>query len=424
METSSNYLGKLFNRYAFLIFFIITFLYAMVMPDWNTVWADLWTIVTSPSLLTHDFFQVGGIAATFVNVSLHFLVGFLLVTLTSDGPLKGVQVAAVGFYTGHAFFGSHILNILAPIAGVYLYSKFAHQPFKQNATLAVFSNTLGPIVSIIWTQGDFSLASILFGIILGVFFGFVSVPIAGQTAKFHQGMTLLNYGYVAGLIGIVFVNLMGTFGYPVEPVSYLHEGANLYISIYMLMVAGLFFLIAYLNKNQVKENYKKLTFDAGVGGTDFLAEYGPYTTAFNMGLMTLMILIIVIITGFGMNGTTLGAMFSLVAFSAFGAHPRNVLPTILGVILGALLTGTSLASQSVILPLIFAFGLAPFTGRYGYFAGILAGFAHFAFLPKALTMHLGSILYNNGFSTGFIASFLYPIFEFIINKPKKIKQDS
>lgn len=420
---SKRSFGSFVERYAFIIFFIFTFVYAMFMPDWNTVWPDFKTIVLSPSLLTHDFFEVGGLAATFVNVSLHFLVGFTLVTLSGDGKLKGVHIAAVGFYAGHAFFGSHILNIIPAITGVYLYSKFAGQPFHQNATLAIFSNTLGPIVSILWNQGEFSPMAIIFGILVGIFAGFISVPIAGHTTKFHRGMTLLNYGFVSGLIGIVFVTLMNIFGYSVEPVGFLHSGANIYITIYLLIVSAFLMVIAMTDRQSIVENYKELMNESGISGTDFLELFGPQTTAFNMAIMTLLILLIVTLTGFGMNGTTIGAMFSLIAFSAFGVHPKNTLPTIAGAIIGAILTGTDIASQATILPMVFSFGLAPYTGRYGILAGMFAGFAHFTFLPRALTMHLGSILYNNGFSTGFIATFLYPLFQHILTKPKQVRQE-
>lgn len=420
---SSKSLGSFVERYAFIIFFLFTFVYATFMPDWGTVWPDLKTIVLSPSLLTHDFFEVGGLAATFVNVSLHFLVGFILVTLSGDGKLKGVHVAAVGFYAGHAFFGSHILNIIPAITGVYLYSKFAGQPFHQNATLAIFSNTLGPIASILWNQGEFSPMAIIFGILVGVLAGFVSVPVAGHTAKFHSGTTLLNYGFVSGLIGIIFVTLMNIFGFPVEPVGILHSGANIYITIYLLIASVFFMLIALTDRQAIAKNYKELLSTSGVSGTDFLVLFGPQTTAFNMAVMTLLILLIVTLTGFGMNGTTIGAMFSLIAFSAAGVHPKNTLPTIVGAVVGAILTGTDIASQATILPMIFSFGLAPYTGRFGILAGMFAGFAHFTFLPRALAMHLGSILYNNGFSTGFIATFLYPIFQHILTKPKKVRQE-
>ena len=54
-------------------------------------------------------------------------------------------------------------------------------------------------------------------------------------------------------------------------------------------------------------------------------------------------------------------------------------------------------------------GLAPFAGRFGWKAGILAAFVHMSVVLNVGGLHGGLNLYNNGFSAGIVAMILLPI---------------
>lgn len=406
------------NKYIFILMFLFTIVYAMFMPDWATVWSDYYQILICSSYLTHDFFEVGGIAATFLNVSLHFLLAYFIISYKSNTKLNGLQIACVGFYCGHAFFGSHILNILPPILGVYFYSKFTDQAFKNLASTAIFSNALSPIVSIIWNLFNFSIFGIILGILIGILAGYLSVSLVERTVTFHNGLTLLNYGYTAGIIGTIFYSVLGVFRVTLEPVLILHEDASLYSLSYLSILCFIALGISLFNFSSIKEKYKLLLTESGRSPSDFTSLYGYDTSLFNMGTMALLCILIILLVDFPMNGTTIGAIFSVIAFSAFGVHLFNTIPVFLGVIIGSFIMGSPINSQSVILPLFFSMGLAPISGHYGILSGILAGFLHFSFVSKALLIHGGSILYNNGFSTGFIAVFLSPTLHSIKSKIK------
>ncbi|MBE0601541.1 MAG: DUF1576 domain-containing protein, partial [Firmicutes bacterium] len=64
-----------------------------------------------------------------------------------------------------------------------------------------------------------------------------------------------------------------------------------------------------------------------------------------------------------------------------------------------------------IIAALFGTTLAPIAGRYGVFAGIIAGFLHMSLVTNVGFLHAGMNLYNNGFSGGFVAALLYPLLD-------------
>ena len=88
-------------------------------------------------------------------------------------------------------------------------------------------------------------------------------------------------------------------------------------------------------------------------------------------------------------------------FSAFGKHPRNIIPVMFGVWLGAY--GMHYEPNYPALQLAGLFGttLAPVAGHFGSaLCGILAGFIHSALVLQTGGPVAGLNLYNNGFSGG------------------------
>lgn len=416
MTIHKQRLTKWIERNLFLMMSVYTFIFAMFMPDRSDALNGVKVILNQSGILTHDYLEIGGVSATFINVAVHFLIAHLLYRLSGAKELKGAYVASVFFSCGHAFFGSHFLNIIPPMIGVCLYSWWARESIAQNFAFAMYANSLGPMSSVIWLMGGHSIGSLVAGAIVGVIIGMISVPLANKTAKFHGGMTLLNYGYVAGLIGIVVTAVMAQLHMEVTPVNIISTHAHAHITDYLMILSVIFILFALSQWQQVKENYPKLILSRGIAGADFIQTYGLHTASLNMALNVLVGLSFIYAIQFPMNGTSIGAMLSLMAFGAAGAHPLNVVPTMLGVILAGWCYGVNLSSNGVVLPMLFAFGLSPLTSHYGLLGGLFAGFMHMTLLSKTLTLHLGSTLYNNGFSTGFIAIFLVPIFDAIREK--------
>ena len=118
---------------------------------------------------------------------------------------------------------------------------------------------------------------------------------------------------------------------------------------------------------------------------------------------------LILITGGDLNGPTLGGIFAVMGFSAFGKHARNILPIMAGVVIGGVCMHWRINNPSVQLAMLFGTTLAPISGYFGWPFGILAGFLHSSVVLHAGTPVEGVNLYNNGYSGGLLAIVLYPL---------------
>ena len=94
-------------------------------------------------------------------------------------------------------------------------------------------------------------------------------------------------------------------------------------------------------------------------------------------------------------------------------HIGNVWPILAGVFLANLLNVHELNATTALLGALFGTTLAPIAGFYGPIYGIVAGVLHMAMVSNISYLHAGMNLYNNGFSGGFIAAALVPLFDMI-----------
>jgi len=129
-------------------------------------------------------------------------------------------------------------------------------------------------------------------------------------------------------------------------------------------------------------------------------------------------------------------------FAAFGKHPLNIFPIIIGTLLGffvlraiyspfTLLNPTtnpygayysSINIHVFISGIFFATCLAPISKEYGWRAGIITGFFHMTIVMLVRSFQGGFNLYNNGFAAGFVGGMLVPIFEAFRKVPKEIEE--
>ena len=72
----------------------------------------------------------------------------------------------------------------------------------------------------------------------------------------------------------------------------------------------------------------------------------------------------------------------------------------------------TLSTQGYINGLAFATGLCPFSGKYGWKVGTIAGFADAIICTSTSAMHGGFVLYNGGFAAGLTALLLIPILDY------------
>jgi len=386
----------------------------------NTLWDILQgslTILTSPANLLTDYFQLANIGATLMNVGVICLISVALVWLNKVS-VTGSIIAAVFTMIGFSFFGKNLFNTFPIVLGVFLYAKAVKHPFRQYILHSMFGTALSPLVS----EFSFNLGlpipvGILLGIVSGIIAGFILVPLSSQVLKFHQGYSLYNIGFTAGLIGMFFTALLRGFGVEVEAVSILSNGRSTGLVIFLYALFVLLFLLGLWSNRGRMTGFRCLLSQTGVLPSDFLSTSGLGVTAMNMSLMGIISTAYVLAIGGALNGPVLGAIFTVVGFSAYGKHMKNSIPILIGVMLTNVFNIHDSSATFAIIAALFGMTLAPIAGEYGILAGILAGVLHMSLVTNIGFLHAGMNLYNNGFSGGFVAAFLVPLLE--MKHPKK-----
>ena len=207
------------------------------------------------------------------------------------------------------------------------------------------------------------------------------------------------------------------------------------MNIFFLVVFVLLLAAAWMMDHNCFMDYKALWKCDGYK-TDFTAKFGMPVTLVNMGVYGLFILLYynvihgfsmvdgnVVITAAKFTGATMGAIMCMYAFCAQGAHPRTVFPIMIGYVIASLIpflavvTGTvetqnwNLTTQAILVGLCFASGLAPVAGKFGFWAGVIAGAVHATLVMSVPLLHGGFCLYNGGFTCGIVAFVLVPVLE-------------
>jgi hypothetical protein len=204
---------------------------------------------------------------------------------------------------------------------------------------------------------------------------------------------------------------MKGFGLNIEQQLILSSQYNIFFRNLLLIYCLLLIGIGYLLNNKTFKGYGKIFRYSGKLVTDFTQLMGYGLTLINMGIMGLISMFFVYFTSGEFNGPIIGGILTVVGFSAFGNHPGNSIPIMVGVFFGGVLKVWDIQTTPTIIAGLFGTTLAPIAGRYGAYAGVLAGFLHLSMVMNIGVVHGGTNLYNNGFSGGLIASILVPVFE-------------
>ena len=373
-------------------------------------------IVTRPDLLITDYIETSGVGAAMLNAAL-VLAASALVLLLSRDAFNGYSVVALGLMTGFAFFGKNILTMWPFMLGSWLYSKLIRRPFADYAIVALLSTALSPLVSYLALGGE--SPALIPAVLAGILIGFVMPALCPYTYRIQNGMNLYNAGFAAGLLAMMIVPVLFASGR--SPDTALHWstgwdpwmlGLVLAFSLWSI-VHGLF--LCRVPAKTVLGKYRELLGTTGRTPCDYLRMFGFAPTLVNMGVNGLFCLALLAVIGGDLNGPTAGGILTIIGFSAWGKHIRNMLPVMLGVVIGGLLLDFSLRDPALQTALLFVTTLAPVAGHFGWPFGVFAGFTHSALVLQTSDPVAGLNLYNNGFSGGLIAIVIVPVAAAIFN---------
>lgn len=402
-----RFIKKMFLPFVIIILFGMAFLFETPQE----LFSGYLEILKSPSILISDYLYIGGISATLFNVATIMLINIALLTalkLKMNGPIFAGILTIAGF----SFFGKNIFNTIPIYFGIYLYSLVKKVEYKSLIIVILFSTGISPIVSfVIFGTGWPIYISIFAGIAFGIVTGFVLPALSANTYKFHQGYNLYNVGFAMGILSTLYaaifrsLNISLDLGGP-SSVEYHHE-----LIILCLILSILFIVGAFITDHSVLKKYPRLMKSSGKLISDYVTDYGKSVVLLNVGVMGLISLLVIVILKFQMGGALTGAVLTVMGFAACGKHPKNSVPVILGAILGVYLTKYSFDSVGVVISILFVTALAPISGQYGFFIGLLAGLIHVVIAPIAFSFQGGFDLYNNGFTAGFVAALLVPVLQ-------------
>lgn len=381
-------------------------------------------IIKEPDFLITDYVAVGGVGATLVNASLVMIFGILMMYF-SGNAITGGSFAGLGLLLGFAMFGKNIVNVWPIFLGTFLYSKFNREPFSQNVYISFYGTALAPIVTATAQIEAFSLpVRLLCALLIGMLIGIVMPAICARVYGAHQGLSLYNGGFAAGITATAIMSAYKAFGFEFGSRKIWATGYNdLFIKIIVPYCIALI-IAAFIVDRSAFQRFKKLLTYPGIGGSDFIAFEGLGATLLNMGAIGLFSTFYLCLIGADLNGASVGGIITVIGFGAAGKHLKNIPPIMLGITIASLSPTWSITDPGPVLALMFGTTLAPTAGQFGFLAGILTGFLHAGVVLNVGAIYSGMNLYNNGFAGGLVATFLTPVFTAVLERNRKIKSSS
>ena len=419
-------LKKQMNRQYYYLFglSVMLMILAFVIESPQSLVSGMMTILVSPSQLFTDYMEIASVGSTLLNVAIMFGISIYSYKKL-EIPLNGTVIGSLGMLAGFSFFGKNLFNSIPFMIGVWIYTKVTKQNYRNYVIVGLFGSALGPLISFIAFSGVLPQGwSVLIAYALGIFIGFILPQLSTQFLGFHQGFSLYNVGFTAGIIGMVVLGFMNAFGIEVETRTLASTQSPLIL--YQLLIGFCVILIVtsfYLHfKKKEKYHFKLLLKLSGRLPSDFVEMTNLATVTLNMSIIGFILLGYVLMNGGQLNGPIVGSIIGVMSFGAFGNQVKNTVPVLVGIMIGSYLTGVEPTSTSALIAAIFGTTLAPVSGYYGPFAGMIAGFVHITLVSHVVVMHGGLNLYNNGFAGGFVAAVLVPIFEIFEGIRQEMKE--
>ena len=179
----------------------------------------------------------------------------------------------------------------------------------------------------------------------------------------------------------------------------------------LILVFSFYIVYGFYENGRSFKNFANLLSHSGKLVTDFTVTEGFPMVMINMGILGFISLSLIFLMFPYINGPILSGLFTLIGFSGFGKHLKNVLPIIAGVSLSYIMFGRNISLTTFAITLFFSTCLAPISGKFGIIPGVIVGFVNFCLVLNMGALHGGLNLYNTGLSAGIVASVSVPILQ-------------
>ena len=394
--------------------------------------------MSQPVKISTNCFDLGGYAATFLNMGLVGLI-FLGLFLVLKGNPNNVSTLAFLLTVGFSSWGITVLNVWPTILGVVIYCAVKKEKLSANVNAMMFSTGIAPLISDLLVRYPnaevvgFNLPGLIVTLIIGILIGFGVSAGLSHAPQVHKGFDLYSAAvpvcFIAFFLNATLYKTIG-IALPAAPgAETLAVASQLTVNVFCLLVFGNCVVLALLLGCKPKDYLGLLKSEnhvANVSGT-----LGKEVFLMNVGVYGLFILAYYNAIGASFNGVTFGIIFCMLCTCNSGSHPGNVWPIMLGYVVGstvfgwlsALAGGTyamAINAQAIAIGLCFANGLSPIVSKYGWFWGMVSAVMHFLLVTSVPNMHGGFCLYNGGFTAAVICVLLVPVLEkFVKTKAEK-----
>ena len=405
---------------------------AFCMPDRAQILSGFGKILTGTCKISTNYFELGGFAATFLNMGLVGLFCTILCCLPGAKP-NNVTTLGVLLTVGFGSWGINPLNMIPTILGVCLFCLVKKEKLGAMSNAMMYSTGIAPLISDLLFRYPgteyigFNWIGMGIALFVGLIIGFFLPAGLAHAPNIHKGFdhysAAVPIGFTAFFLRTVLYNVI--LGWKIGDLGQLSTLAAAdtaswtIINIFCGVVFGLCIVFALLMGCKPKD-YWQLLKDSG-HGVSFTTKYGNAPFLMNAGVFGLFILLYFNLTGGPATGMTFGIIFCMLATCNSGSHPGNVWPIMVGYVLTSMVFGwlyqgegdfaLTVGNQSIMIGLCYANGMSPISGKYGFGAGVLAGGLHYLLVTAVPDLHGGFCLYNGGFTAALICLLLVPQLE-------------
>ena len=418
--SESNFL-KLFFAFVGVAFLVA----AVCMPDRGTMFSGFWQILSQPCKVSTSFFDLGGYAATFLNMGLVALIMAALFHVTKTN-VNNVSTLAFLLTLGFCSWGIHVINMWFTMLGVVIANLIKKEKFYANVNAMLFTTGVAPVISDLLVRYPnaeavgFNVLGIVLAVVVGVIVGIIVSAGLAHSPNVHKGFNIysaaLPVGMAMFLINGMLYKVMGV-ALPEAP-KLVAESAVI-VNIFCSVLFGLCVVFGLILGGA--KGYGKLLCNRhqvnNVSGTQ-----GNAVFLMNVGVFGLFILGYYNAIGATFNGVTFGLIFCMLCTCNSGSRPTNVWPIMLGYVVAAFATkwispllggnfSLAINAQAIVVGLCYANGLSPICDKYGWHYGFVAAMIHYCLVTLVPSLHGGFCLYNGGFTAIFVCIILVPVLE-------------
>ena len=388
-----------FNEYR-LIYYTLIVLFGLSI-FYDATWQGLRSLVVHSDILVADYFAIGGIGSTYLNLALMLLM-MLFLMIMEDVKLDSNLIASIYLILGFSYYGKNVMNTLPLVLGSYIYYKINRGDISDEITNIFGTMGIAPFITeLLFHLPIHSGTRLVLGVLVGMIIGALLQPINTITKKWHQGFSLYSMGLSIGILSFFFVGLYKVLGYPLK--------GNVFVDVpvkspllFMIFAFALFSYSLVKEKGSLK-NYLEFIKNPN----DQWWETHPYAVLMNVSVNIILSLVFIDLVKIPYSGPVIGGVLAVVGYSFNYVGTTSYFLLLLGMGVYNHFTMTWDVNQPLFSFLCF-YGtcLTPIFYRANPLLMPIFVIMNGHLVRYTAMIHNGTVLYNTGFAAGILGTLL------------------